>query len=331
MGVRLIVRPKDPPLEGAVVEWPFEFEQERILLGRGTGTDVSLPDRGVSTRHASLRVESGSRVMLIDHGSTNGTRVNGQALVAERPRALRDHDVLEIGPFRIEVRVGVAVSAPTSRERTVSLARRILEHETGERMARPRIVVMNGPQQGRELALPPPPARLRIGRAEHCDLWLDDADASREHAEIHVDLDGATLRDLGSKNGLEIAGRKVSEKRLKDRDEIVIGATVLAFEDPTEGMLKERESLSDLRLAEPTLPIMVKAPAAAAETPAVSSTPSAPRIEPPDPHREPPPPPVAAAPSWPRRSFTAEMAVLLLGALVLAASAMGLYYLVSSS
>lgn len=365
MGVRLIVRPREATFAAAPGfhegradglaeglagagddEWVFEFEQDRVLLGRGSGVDVSLPDRSISSRHASLRVEASSRVVLIDHGSTNGTRVNGQALIAERPRALRDGDRIEVGPFRVEVRLGVAVAAPTSRERTVSLARRILSRQAGEDVLRPRIVVLNGPKKGAELVLPMPPARLRIGRAETNALFLDDADASREHAELSVDLDGVTLRDLGSKNGLEIGGRRVTEKRLRDRDEILIGATVLSFEDPAESVLKERESLPDVladlsadRRPEPTLPIPVLpipvlGPEAPAQASAVPDAQDAQLPDPqlPDPHREPAPrPPPPAPPAWPKRSFTAELAVLLLAGLVLAASAVGLYWLMGAS
>lgn len=332
MGIRLIVRPREIAVGDAAaqIEWPFEFEQDRILLGRGTGSDVCLPDRAISSRHASLRAETSARVVLIDHGSTNGTRVNGQAVVAERPRALRDGDRIELGPFRIEVRLGVAVAAPTSRERTVSLARRILERR--EAIPRARIVVLNGPKKGTELSIPLPPARLCIGRAETNALWLDDADASREHAELSVDLDGVTVRDLNSKNGLEIGGRRVTEKRLRDRDEILVGATVLLFEDPTEGMLKERENLADMRFSEPTLPVDPQAVSLEPIEPeAQAPEPKTPEPEAVDPHREPAPrPPLPAPPAWPKRSFTAELAVLLLAALVLAASAAGLYYLLSS-
>ncbi len=333
MGVRLIVRPKEEPEPGASAEvaWPFEFEQERVLLGRGAGADVALPDRGVSTRHASIRLESSARAVLIDHGSTNGTRVNGQALIAERPRVLRDGDSLDIGPFRIEVRLGVPVAAPTSRERTVSLARRILEQQFGGELRRPRLVILNGPRKGTELSIPPPPAQRRIGRAENSDLFLDDADASREHAELLVDLDGVILRDLGSKNGLEIGGRRFHERRLKDRDEVVIGATVVVFEDPTDQLLREREELGDLQLPEPTLPRPAEPVAEPASEAPLDPSPSAPELPPAhtDPHREPvvvPP----SRPMWPQRGFSAELAVLLLGGLVLLASGIGLYWLLTS-
>jgi len=326
MGIRLIVRPLEASAEA---EWSFEFEQERVLVGRAAGADVRLPDRAVSIRHATLRVESSARVVLVDHGSTNGTRVNGQALVAERPRALREGDEVTLGPFRIEVKLNVPVAAPTSRERTATLARRILERGAAGAIGRPRLVVMNGPKKGAELPLPPPPARLRIGRAETNDLALDDADASREHAELVVDLDGVTLRDLGSKNGLEVGGRKLAERRLRDRDELVIGATVLLFEDPAEGPLKEGEALPDLPFAEPT------APMPAAEADPAPAPPEEPPEEPPEPpaapHDEPAPrPPPPPPPRWPERRFTAELLVLLLAAAVLAASGLGLYYLMAA-
>ena len=60
-----------------------------------------------------------------------------------------------------------------------------------------------------------------------------DADASREHALLTRDLDGVLCRDLDSKNGVYIGGRRVEgERRLEDRDVIVIGATELLFDDP---------------------------------------------------------------------------------------------------
>ncbi len=195
--------------------------------------------------------------------------------------------------------------------------------------------MLNGPRQGTELVLPPPPARLRVGRAETNDLWLDDGDCSREHAEIQVDLDGVSIRDLGSKNGLEHAGRKFQERRLKDRDEVVIGATVVVFEDPAERFLREREALAGLPLPpEPTEerpPVVEAVPTASKPVlPAIDpEPPSESRVS--DPHAEPPPRPLAPAPpSWPKRRFTAEMLVLLIAGGVLAASALGLYYLLAS-
>ncbi|MCZ7682551.1 MAG: FHA domain-containing protein [Sandaracinaceae bacterium] len=82
MGVRLHVRSLWGPRTGEEVV--YEFDQDRILLGRGRGADVCLPHRAVSLRHASIEL-SGARYAIVDHGSTNGTRVGGARLVPGAP------------------------------------------------------------------------------------------------------------------------------------------------------------------------------------------------------------------------------------------------------
>jgi predicted component of type VI protein secretion system len=54
----------------------------------------------VSRRHAELKLAAG-RVTIRDLGSSNGTRVNGQPLTAER--ALHHGDRIEIGPLSFTV------------------------------------------------------------------------------------------------------------------------------------------------------------------------------------------------------------------------------------
>jgi pSer/pThr/pTyr-binding forkhead associated (FHA) protein len=56
---------------------------------------------------------------------------------------------------------------------------------------------------------------------------------SRRHARIVIDGDRATLEDLGSKNGTEARGMKVSGVvDLADGDEIRVGSVVLQFRMP---------------------------------------------------------------------------------------------------
>ena len=240
MGVRLEVRTKE-----ASEVATFEFETDRIVIGRGVAADVRLPHATVSVRHASLRLE-GARYVLVDHGSTNGTRLGDQTLVVERPKALRDGDVIGIGAFDITFAAGVAVRDPTSRERTASLAKRLARlGPAGIRATPPRLVVMNGERKGHVFELPDPPARIVIGRGEETDLPLPDADASREHCEVLVELEGPMARDLGSKNGLLVNEKPTSERRLRDRDELTIGATIVVYEDPADAIVKSIEAAAD--------------------------------------------------------------------------------------
>ena len=63
------------------------------VLGRAADAPVKLEDNSVSRRHAEVRA-SGDGFVLVDLGSTNGTRVNG-VTITERP--LKDGDTITVG------------------------------------------------------------------------------------------------------------------------------------------------------------------------------------------------------------------------------------------
>jgi DNA-binding winged helix-turn-helix (wHTH) protein len=69
-----------------------------------------------------------------------------------------------------------------------------------------------------------------IGRDPDVDIRLDAATVSRRHARLVVSADGATLEDLGSKNGTFRAGVPVTAPiALADGDAIGIGSLLLTF------------------------------------------------------------------------------------------------------
>ncbi len=57
------------------------------------------------------------------------------------------------------------------------------------------------------------PSRLIIGRSAHCDLRIDDARVSAEHASLYFEDDRWIVRDLASRNGTTVNGTE-----LKSRD-----------------------------------------------------------------------------------------------------------------
>lgn len=66
---------------------------------------------------------------------------------------------------------------------------------------------------------------LRIGRAEGCELILDDPIISREHALMRVEGGHCFVEDLGSRNGVLVNGTKINgEKALYHGDRITIGS-----------------------------------------------------------------------------------------------------------
>jgi DNA-binding winged helix-turn-helix (wHTH) protein len=69
-----------------------------------------------------------------------------------------------------------------------------------------------------------------IGRGPDAAIRIDSPGVSRHHARIVVDQGEGTLEDLGSKNGTDLNGRRITTpRRVGDGDEIRLGTIVLIF------------------------------------------------------------------------------------------------------
>lgn len=64
-------------------------------------TEFKAYDQGVSRLHAAIKV-SPLRVSIIDLGSANGTRVNGQKIVPNVEYPLKNGDVIALGKLKFE-------------------------------------------------------------------------------------------------------------------------------------------------------------------------------------------------------------------------------------
>jgi pSer/pThr/pTyr-binding forkhead associated (FHA) protein len=307
MAVRLSVR-HPQSAAGQSGEVSYELDQGRVAIGRSAGADVRLPHLSVSESHATLEA-AGAGYSLRDESSTNGTRVNGVLLVPLRPRALQPGDQIEIGAFGLTFHISTVLSQPISPERTASLARRMLREMLGREdsaASPPCIRIDQGPDRGTVLELADPPSKVRIGRGEEADLVLSDPDVSRLHIEVVRDVDGSMARDLGSKNGLAVNGKRLRERRLRHGDALSLGATVIVYQDPAEEALRGLEGKRDVTITRTQ------------------------RDSAPEPASTPPDAPVAPAPSIQPAEPTGRLADLLVYGLalaVLSASLLGLFWL----
>jgi DNA-binding winged helix-turn-helix (wHTH) protein len=69
-----------------------------------------------------------------------------------------------------------------------------------------------------------------LGRSNDAAVFVDDVGVSRRHARITIGLAGATLEDLGSKNGTMLNGSPIDGPTvLGNGAVIVLGATALKF------------------------------------------------------------------------------------------------------
>lgn len=103
---------------------------------------------------------------------------------------------------------------------------------TEKRLRKSRLVVLEGPEAGRELIVAQ--ERVTIGRAAVCDLTLTDSSVSTEHFSITAVDGGYLLSDEGSTNGTFYADLRVKEIWLKPGTVFRAGNTVLKFEPMTD-------------------------------------------------------------------------------------------------
>ena len=207
---RLIIKSEDG-------ERTVELESQEITsLGRDPGNTVALEDaRGASRRHCQItpvRRAGQPAFELNDLGATNKTRVNGKPV----DRAvLNSGDVIQIGSAEL------TFEDPEEEERLRSAGRQgvcYLEWVTGG-------------TKGEKAMLDQ--TRVSLGRRDSNTIPLKDRMSSGHHCEITKDLNGYTIRDLGSTNGTLVNGEPTSEAPLTHGARIRIGNTRFVFKDPS--------------------------------------------------------------------------------------------------
>jgi pSer/pThr/pTyr-binding forkhead associated (FHA) protein len=184
-----------------------------LSVGRDPTNDIPLPEeRGSSRRHCEVRPAAGGGWEVIDLGATNKTRVNGSAV--DR-RALATGDVIEVG------KVTLKFEDPDEEARLSQAGKQgvcLLEYA-------------DGPRKGQRVLLSS--ARTTLGRRPGNTIILEDRMASGHHAEVVKDLNGYTIRDLGSTNGIMVNGQPTTEAPLAHGTRLRVGGTRFVFRDPS--------------------------------------------------------------------------------------------------
>lgn len=234
------------------------FDGSRIVIGRGPSCDVRLPDPSVSQRHALIRADGGT-YQLLDEGSPNGTFASGVRLAPKAPRTLRTGDLVRVGRVWLEIRIDQTIATADVAVATRDLALALVARGLGAIGANvtPKVLVVEGPDRGSELALVDEGRAYLIGRGEKCDLLLADPDASREHAQVVRRGATVLIRDLGAKNAVFLGEQELTKGRdVPWRSSLVVrmGASVLALEEPVAAALAELESAPEEPVAPEDVP-----------------------------------------------------------------------------
>jgi pSer/pThr/pTyr-binding forkhead associated (FHA) protein len=200
---RLVVSPEG---EAKVVE----LGQDSVSIGREAGNAVALSGESKASRRHCQVVPISSGFEIVDLDSRNGTRVNGDAV---KRRRLAHGDVIEVGTTKIRYEDEAAAARDAKTKDAC-----FLEHASGDR-------------KGERIPLTAP--RTTLGRRESNTVPLSDKMASGHHAEIVKDLNGYTIRDLGSTNGTLVNGEPTTETVLTHGARVRIGNSRFVFKDPS--------------------------------------------------------------------------------------------------
>jgi pSer/pThr/pTyr-binding forkhead associated (FHA) protein len=99
-------------VSGSAAGTAFTLDRERTILGRGPGVDRAFDDASMSRQHAVIEFTGGG-FRLRDLGSTNGTSLNGTAVLSAE---LHHGDRFEIGGQRFVLAVEERETEPETYE-----------------------------------------------------------------------------------------------------------------------------------------------------------------------------------------------------------------------
>jgi pSer/pThr/pTyr-binding forkhead associated (FHA) protein len=201
----------------------IEISQTLTLVGRLPECDVPVDDENVSRRHAQLESTESGQVTLRDLGSRNGSWVNDQQI--STAVTLQDGDRVRFGDVTFTFRSAASRQAEASTE-TVALSKEALQqasHATVTWKVSAALTLVRG--DGAEFGVN---RTLTIGRDAANDLSLpNDSSLSQQHARFELHEGRLYVRDLKSRNGTWVNGRRISTPTfLNHGDRVLVGGSV---------------------------------------------------------------------------------------------------------
>ncbi len=226
----------------------FEIRRAVARIGRDLDMDVRIAaDAGlVSRRHAVIE-RHGSKFVLIDQDSFNGTLLNGERIA--EATSLFDGDRIQLGPggpvlyFR-----NPANPAPNRGARGAALADGRVGAQAFTQGAREAPIPMpdSGPPDQHFAGMRGQTPLLlhafagdtpiTIGRAADNNIRLDGLQISNHHARATKVQGNVLIEDVGSTNGVYVNGTRIKNKvQIGGSDTVQIGPFLL-LADPERGL-----------------------------------------------------------------------------------------------
>jgi len=204
----------------------FRLQNRTVTLGRAEENEIGLfGDAQIAARHASIE-RDGNRYLLRNFSGA-ATSLNGRPIDAAE---LHNGDRIRIGSFTLAFhsRTKGTVSAGGTERAEASAGVPGAAASAGRGVDGLLVDSL-----GRTLRLDAS-RTMRIGREPDNDIVISNPSVSRHHAEIFPRNGGFYVRDLQSRNGTEVNGRRGDEERLLDEARVRFGDVEFTFGSPKE-------------------------------------------------------------------------------------------------
>ena len=172
------------------------IEQGPLVIGRNPECDLCIPDDRLSPVQCVLR-RNGDAVEIQNH-HPDGTQVGNETVLESMP--LANGDSLALGPVTAKV-CFVADQGDGGGTKTLAPSAAVVEGE----------MFLTAPEThpGKRWSLRS--REIKVGSDLTNDLTLDDEFVSSFHARFSIEDGRCIVRDLGSRNGVFVAGQKIKE------------------------------------------------------------------------------------------------------------------------
>lgn len=208
---------------------PVPLTKKKMVIGRKSFCDITLPHANVSSRHCELEFRDGFWYAK-DLDSTNGTSIDGRGCQNE---FVRPGSELGIGRHRFTLEYK-AEGEPADELTVSEVVANSLSDKAGlvpdqSPTAREPGAPAGGPSQ-RSLLLPVgggtpivlSAEHLVVGRDRGCAIRLPVSSVSARHCELEFSEGHWLVRDLGSRNGTKVDGKQIEQKWLFPNSELQI-------------------------------------------------------------------------------------------------------------
>ncbi|MDP9001774.1 MAG: FHA domain-containing protein [Myxococcota bacterium] len=173
----------------------------QVIVGRDAArVSVVIAHAAVSGQHATVMLDRG---MIVDHGSTSGTRVGGRQVPANQPTPFDANAIIVFGPVPIPIGVLAQMATPA-------------QGAMAAHGAQPQAAAAEGaPRKHRtiigELSLDQLESSVvTIGRTPDNQIVVNHPQVSSKHAQIVKSGDQLFLEDRGSANGTFVRGQRLT-------------------------------------------------------------------------------------------------------------------------